>query len=217
VNSEEIWAHIDSFLNLMKFSYSQLPFSDDEPYLYIAKSIESSVQTTERILTSMKSIGLNSDSLHSKVTRNLASVNSRTERLQKKGENSEQSLNEHRKDWIDRENALCHQIIEEFRDLATKQCRKIQTAKSKARFRFLDAKTTFENLKDGRQKLKILKCPEVCKEPSAEELIAKIRVKRIVLEALIKENDSLNKMVSNMKDLLEIDEMEIPIEEIEPY
>jgi hypothetical protein len=200
VTQMAVFDQIGALLDLMRFSYEGLPFHDKEPYVYIAKSMFSSIQTCENSNIQLRTLHCEIDNrssnlsdLLAQIDRKTTRIKTRTVKIQEKFESVSRFLN-------DAERQMQSTIEEVFRSLLAEHGQKTRAAHRRSQDHLNQARISKVELGQKRHDSEAIVRPDLL-VPDVFLAEAKVRVSRIVLANLRDENIALRRVVAQLHEV----------------
>jgi hypothetical protein len=188
---------VDSQLDLMRWTYDHLPARDSETYVYIARSIKSSIQRCERARLALQALRVETDLKQEKLNSALAEIERKTAWIRRRSARIQRNFDAECQKIGQAEKELTTRIEEKFRDMIREKWEGTRNAQIRSDERRMEAMISMRNLRKVRRDLVALK--KLALPHPSIGLEAKLRVSRIVLSNLTEENENLRNAVDQMK------------------
>lgn len=209
-NKPEIFDQLETFLDLLAYTYQNLPVKDVEPWRSIEKSIAFNYKRSQRIRVQLKTLDVEYKTKIKELELKMRDIERRQENLKKKDVTMHQRYQYYLDQFAQEDEDMIEAIEGQFRNLLQERNKKARLAKFRASDRRIEAQRSCYQLQNARETYLYEKCPIdamrkqfiIINENKSIEM-AKLRVDKIILNHLRSENLELKERVKKLTEIIE--------------
>jgi hypothetical protein len=190
---------VASLLDLIRFSYSRVPLPEQEPAVYVARSLSASLERAESARMRLETLRMEADTKSRKLGAILEAVQRKTESVKEHAARMQRRYDAGCEALREREEQMKAVLEGEFREILRTHYDRTQKVRRGATRRYEGAKGTLRDLRTAQLRFMELNNP-LLRYPTLA-LEAKLRVAKIILANLKEENERLRRAAEELRQL----------------